>query len=80
MTWDKIRVDKVTHENIHEKLDGIKIEGYTSHLSDPARLTRPMYAGNVRVQSPLISALSDVVVVSKPSKLVRLLVMTYGAQ
>jgi hypothetical protein len=53
--------DKVTHENVHEKLDSIEIERYT-YLSDPTHLTRPKYAGNVRLQSPLISALSDVVV------------------
>lgn len=53
--------DKATHENVHEKLDSIEVEGYTSYLSDPT-LTRPKYAGYVPLQSPLINALSDVVV------------------
>ena len=57
-----IWLHKVTHENVHEKLDSIEIEVYTSHLSDPTHLTRPKYAEYVRLQSPLISALSDVVV------------------
>ena len=53
---------KVTYENVHEKLDSVEVEGYTSYLSDPTHLIIPKYAGYVRVQSPLISALSDVVV------------------
>lgn len=61
MAWNKIWLDKVTHENVHEKLDSIEVERYT-YLSDPTHLTRPKYAGYVRLQSPLISALSDVVV------------------
>jgi hypothetical protein len=62
MRWNKIWLHKVTHENVHEKLDSIEIEGYPSRLSDPAHLTRPKYAGYVQLQSPLISAFSDVVV------------------
>jgi len=65
MTMEQIWVHKVTHENVHEKLDGIEVEGCTSHLSDQTHLARPAYVGYVPVQSPLISALSDVVV-SKP--------------
>ncbi len=79
MRWNKIRVDKVTHEYVHEKLDSIEIEGYTSRLGDPNHLMRPKYAGDVRLQSPLISALSDVVV-SKLSKFVCMFVAAYGAQ
>jgi hypothetical protein len=71
-------VHGVTHENVHEKLDSIEVEGYTSHLSDLTHLTRPKYAGYVRVQSPLISALSDVVV--SYLTYVWLLIVTYGAQ
>jgi hypothetical protein len=62
MAWNKIWVHKATHENVHEKLDSIEVEGYTSYLSDPTHLTRPKHAGYVPLQSPLISALSDVVV------------------
>jgi hypothetical protein len=68
MAWDK---HTLTHENVHEKLDGIEIEGCTSHLSDPSHLTRPVYAGDVQLKSPLTSALSDIAVVSKPSTFVR---------
>lgn len=68
MAWDK---HALTHENVHEKLDGIEIEGCTSHLSDPSHLTRPVYAGDVQLKSPLTSALSDIAVVSKPSTFVR---------
>ena len=62
MAWNKIWVHKVTHENVHEEFDSIKVEGYTSHLSDPTHLTKPKYEGCAPLQSPLISALSDVVV------------------
>lgn len=74
MVWNKIWVHKVAHENVHEKLDSVEIECYTSHLRDTT-LTRPKY-WYVRDQSPLISALSEVVV----SKLSWPLMVTYGAQ
>jgi hypothetical protein len=40
MTWNKIWLHKVTHENVHEKLDSVEIEGYKYHLSDPSHKTK----------------------------------------
>jgi hypothetical protein len=77
----KFGCTKVTHKNVHEKLDGIDLEGYASHLSNQTHSTRPKYAGDILGQSSVFSALSDVVVVSKVSKFVRLATLvTYGAQ
>lgn len=70
---------KVTHENIDEKFDGIQIERYTSHLSDPTHL-QVSVCRYVRLQSPLTSAFSEIVIVSKQSAFARLFVVTYGAQ
>ena len=49
---------KVTHKKSHEKLDGIDLKSYASHLSNR---TRPMKnTGDIQGQSPVISALSEV--------------------
>jgi hypothetical protein len=79
MNGTKFKCTKVTHKETHEKLDGVDLEGYASHLSTQAHSTRPKYAGDVQGQPPFISALSGVVVVSKVSKFVRLPRLTYGA-
>jgi len=71
---------KVTHKQLHEKLDGIDLESYASHLSNQTHSTRPKYAGDVQDQSPFFSMLSNVVVRSKVPKFVRLLTLTYEAQ
>jgi len=71
---------KVTHKNTHQKLDGIDLEGYASHLSNQIHSTRPKYAGDVQGQLPFLSALSEVVVVNKVSKFVWLPTLTYGAR
>ena len=55
---------KVTHENIDEKFDGIQIERYTSHLSDPTHL-QVSVCRYVQLQSPLTSAFSKIVILSK---------------
>lgn len=31
----KVRCTKVTHKKIHQKFDGIDLEGYVYHLSNP---------------------------------------------
>ena len=72
MNGTKFGCTRTTHKNTHEKLDGIDLEGYASHLSNQTYSTRPKYAGDVQGQSPFLNALSDVVVVSKVSKFVRL--------
>jgi hypothetical protein len=77
MNGIKFKCTKATHKETHEKLDGIDLEGYASHLSTQTHSTRPKYAGDVQGQPPFISALSEVVVVSEVSKIVRL---TYGAR
>jgi hypothetical protein len=80
MNGTKFWCAKVTHKNTHEKLDGIHLEGYASHLSNQTYSTRLKYAGDVQCQPPFISALSDVVIVSKVSTFVRMPTITYGAQ
>jgi hypothetical protein len=75
-------VPKSRTKMTHEELDGIDLEGYASHLSNQthfhkAKVCRKTYRANPQ----FLSALSDVVVVSKVSKFVRLpTLVTYGAQ
>jgi len=83
MNGTKFGCTKVTHKNTHEKLDGVDLEGYASHVSNQTHFTRLKYAGDVLDQAPFtfLSAISDVVVVvSKVSKFVRMPTLTYGAQ
>jgi hypothetical protein len=70
----------VTHKNTHDVLDSIDLEGCAYHLSNQTHSARPKYAGDVLGQSPLFSAFSGEVVVSKVSRFVRLPTLTYGAQ
>jgi hypothetical protein len=71
MRQNKTWCTKVTHENVHEKLDSIEVECYTSHLSDQTQLNS-QHAVYIQDQSPLTSAVSDIDV-SKPIKFVWLL-------
>ncbi len=72
MNGTKFGCTEFTHKKTHEKLDGIDLECYASHLSNQAHFTIPKYAGDVQGQSPFLNALSDVVIVSRESKFVRL--------
>jgi hypothetical protein len=76
----KFGCTEVTHKNTHDIFDGIDLEGYAYHLSNQTHSARPKYAGDVQGQFPVFSAVSDVIVVSKVSKFVRLPTQTYGAQ
>jgi hypothetical protein len=49
-----------TYENAHKELNGIKIKGYDTHRQSVTRhISHGLIRGDVRVQSPLISAFSD---------------------
>ena len=74
--WYKFGCTKVTHKDAHEKLDSIDLEGYASRLSNQAHSTRRKYARDVRGK-PSPNTFTDVVVVSKVSKFVRLPTLTY---
>ena len=71
---------KSTHKHTHEKLDGIDLKGYVSHLSNLVHSTRQKCVRDVRVQLSSINAFSDVVAVSKVPRFVQLPTLTYGAQ